>query len=135
MKYGKLKRTAGILLSAVLLLGSLAGCSGKENVEPGASPQGNGNSTEGEGGEQAMGRFLEDDVKLPIVFNDIFDMRKLEDGTIRVIGNNGDDGSKTVWDSKDSGVNWEKAFDIPAELEDGDNGYVDRKSTRLNSSH
>lgn len=125
MKYGKLKRTAGILLSAVLLLGSLAGCSGKENVEPGASPQGNGNSTEGEGGEQAMGRFLEDDVKLPIVFNDIFDMRKLEDGTIRVIGNNGDDGSKTVWDSKDSGVNWEKAFDIPAELEDGDNGYVD----------
>lgn len=125
MKYGKLKRTAGILLSAVLLLGSLAGCSGKENVEPGASPQGNGNSTEGEGGEQAMGRFLEDDVKLPIVFNDIFDMRKLEDGTIRVIGNNGDDGSKTVWDSKDSGVNWEKAFDIPAELEDGENGYVD----------
>ena len=125
MKYGKLKRTAGILLSAVLLLGSLAGCSGKENVEPGASPQGNGNSTEGEGGEQAMGRFLEDDVKLPIVFNDIFDMRKLEDGTIRVIGNNGDDGSKTAWDSKDSGVNWEKAFDIPAELEDGDNGYVD----------
>lgn len=125
MKYGKLKRTAGILLSAVLLLGSLAGCSGKENVEPGASPQGNGNSTEGEGGEQAMGRFLEDDVKLPIVFNDIFDMRKLEDGTIRVIGNNGDDGSKTAWDSRDSGVNWEKAFDIPAELEDGDNGYVD----------
>lgn len=125
MKYGKLKRTAGILLSAVLLLGSLAGCSGKENVEPGASPQGTGNSTEGEGGEQAMGRFLEDDVKLPIVFSDIFDMRKLEDGTIRVIGNNGDDGSKTVWDSKDSGVNWEKAFDIPAELEDGENGYVD----------
>lgn len=125
MKYGKLKRTAGILLSAVLLLGSLAGCSGKENVEPGDSPQGTGNSTEGEGGEQAMGRFLEDDVKLPIVFSDIFDMRKLEDGTIRVIGNNGDDGSKTVWDSKDSGVNWEKAFDIPAELEDGENGYVD----------
>ncbi len=50
MKYGKLKRTAGILLSAVLLLGSLAGCSGKENVEPGASPQGNGNSTEGRRG-------------------------------------------------------------------------------------
>lgn len=125
MKYGKLKRTAGILLSAVLLLGSLAGCSGKENVEPGDIPQGTGNSTEGEGGEQAMGRFLEDDVKLPIVFSDIFDMRKLEDGTIRVIGNNGDDGSKTVWDSKDSGVNWEKAFDIPAELEDGENGYVD----------
>lgn len=127
MKYGKLKRTAGILLSIALLLGSLAGCSGKENGEPKGGPQGNGNSTEGEGdgGEQAMGRFLEDDVTLPIVFGNIFDLRKLEDGTLRIIGNNGDDGSKTAWDSKDSGANWEKAFDAPAELQDEEHGYID----------
>ena len=31
MKYGKLKRAAGILLSVTLILGSLAGCGGKEN--------------------------------------------------------------------------------------------------------
>ncbi len=127
MKFGKLKRAAGILLSAALLLGSLAGCSGKENETPSGSAQGNSNSAEGggEGGEQAMGRFLESDVVLPIVFGNIFDMRKLEDGTIRIIGSSGDDGSKTVWDSKDSGANWEKAFDAPAEIQDEENGYID----------
>lgn len=126
MKYGKLKRAAGILLSFTLILGSLAGCSGKDN---GGAGNAGGNPTGGasgeEGGEQAMGRFLEEDVTLPIVFGNIYDMRKLEDGTIRIIGNNADNGTETVWDSKDSGENWEKAFDVPKELQDAGNGYID----------
>lgn len=127
MKYGKLKRATGILLSTVLILGSLAGCSGKENGGAGNENAGNtsGNSTEEDGGEQGMGRFLEEDVTLPIVFGNIYDMRKLEDGTIRIIGTNGDDNTKTVWDSKDSGANWEKAYDAPKELQDEENGYID----------
>ena len=32
MKYKGLKRATGILLSVILMLGSLSGCSGKENV-------------------------------------------------------------------------------------------------------
>ncbi len=127
MKYGKLKRAAGILLSAAVILGSLAGCSGKENESAGNGNTGaaGGESTEGDSGEQGMGRFLEEDVTLPITFSNIYDMKKLEDGTIRIIGNNGDDNTKTVWDSKDSGANWEKAYDAPEELQDEDNGYID----------
>lgn len=126
MKYGRLKRAAGILLSFTLILGSLAGCSGKDNAGAGdgAGNSPGGNSVE-EGGEQAMGRFLEEDVTLPILFGNIYDMRKLEDGTIRIIGKNADNGTETVWDSKDLGENWEKAFDAPEELQDAGNGYID----------
>ncbi len=131
MKYGILKRGAGILLSAVLILGSLAGCGKTDNGAVGNE----GNSQTGEkveeGGEQALGRFLEEDVTLPIVFSSIYDMRKLEDGTIRIIGKNADDGKETVWDSKDSGVNWEKAFDAPGELQDEENGYIDYAALSL----
>lgn len=126
MKYGKLKRAAGILLSVTLILGSLAGCGGKENGggnEGGTSAGENGG--EDGGGEQAMGRFLEEDVELPIMFGNIYDMKKLEDGTIRIIGKNADDNMETVWDSKDAGATWEKAFDAPGELQDGGNGYTD----------
>lgn len=115
------------MLSAAVILGSLAGCSGKENESAGNGTAGaaGGENTEGDSGEQGMGRFLEEDVTLPITFSNIYDMRKLEDGTIRIIGNNGDDNSKTAWDSKDSGANWEKAYDAPKELQDEDNGYID----------
>lgn len=127
MKYRTLKRTAGILLSLVLILGSLAGCSGKENGGSGNGNTGNagGSDTEGGSEEQAMGRFLEEDVTLPIVFGNIYDMRRLEDGTIRIIGKNADNGTETVWDSKDSGANWEKAFDAPEEIQDQGNGYTE----------
>ena len=60
MKYGILKRGAGILLSAVLILGSLAGCGKTDNGAVGNE----GNSQTGEkveeGGEQGLGRFLEE---------------------------------------------------------------------------
>lgn len=127
MKYGMLKRAAGTLLAAVLVLGSLTGCSGKgnESTSNGNTKASDENGAEGDGKEQAKGRFLEEDVTLPIVFGDIFDMKKLEDGTIRIIGINGDNGTKTVWDSKDFGVNWERAFDAPKEIQDEGNGYVD----------
>ena len=127
MKYGMLKRAAGTLLAAALVLGSLTGCSGKgnESASNGNTKASDENGAEGDGKEQAKGRFLEEDVTLPIVFGNIFDMKKLEDGTIRIIGINGDNGTKTVWDSKDLGANWEKAFDAPKEIQDEGNGYVD----------
>lgn len=125
MKYRKLKRAAGIVLSMAFALGTLAGCSGGSGEGAGGDGAGSPNQAESGGSGQAMGRFLEEDVTLPIVFSNIYDMRKLDDGTIRIIGDNGDDGVRTVWDSKDSGASWEKAFDAPAEIQDEGDGYVD----------
>lgn len=125
MKFRKLKRAAGIVLSMALVLGSLAGCSGGGAQESGDGGAGSSNQAGSGGGKQAMGRFLEEDVTLPIVLSTVYDMKKLEDGTIRILGDNGDNGARTIWDSKDSGVNWEKAFDVPAEIQDQGDGYVD----------
>lgn len=114
------KCTLGLFLSATLLIGSLSGCGGKD----GGAAGGSGGSGE-DGKEQAMGRFLEEEVEFPIVLGNVYDMRRLENGTIRVLGGNGDNGKKEVWDSKDKGTTWEKVYDLPAEIQDTDNGYVD----------
>lgn len=122
MKNKRWRRTAGILLSAILILGSFAGCTKKEEgAEGSTSSRGTGENQE----ETAMGRFLEEDVELPVVFGNIYDMKKLEDGTIRIIGGNGDNGNKETWDSKDGGTSWEKAYDFPGELQDEEKGYID----------
>lgn len=122
MKNKRLKRAAGILLSTILILGSFAGCTKKDGgTEGSTSSNGAGENQEG----TAMGRFLEEDVELPIVLGNIYDVKKLEDGAIRMIGDNGDNGNKEAWDSKDNGDSWEKAYDFPEELQDADNGYID----------
>ncbi|MCI8484203.1 MAG: carbohydrate ABC transporter substrate-binding protein [Lachnospiraceae bacterium] len=110
----------GLFLSAALLIGSFSGCGGKD----GSSASGSG----GAGGDdkgQAMGRFLEEEVELPIALGNIYDMKRMGNGTIRVMCSNGDNGNKEVWDSKDGGKTWEKAYDLPAEIQDTDDGYVD----------
>lgn len=132
MKHKLLKRAAGLLLSAVLVCTSLAGCSQKSGEEaqspaPGGSTAGASEQTGGDGadGERAMGRFLEEEVDTTVVFGNIYDMKKMEDGSIRIIGSDGDIGIKCAWESKDSGKTWEKLFEFPAEIQDSDNGYID----------
>ncbi len=129
MKHKILKRAAGILLSMLLVCGSLAGCSGSGQGGTGNGAAGGnaeGSNTEGNSGERAMGRFLEEEIETDIAFGNIFDMKKLSDGTLRIIGSNGDDGKKCAWDSKDQGATWEKAYDFPEEIQDSDQGYTDR---------
>lgn len=122
MKHKALKRTAGFLLSLILICGSFAGCSGKDQAGTGTAE----GTAEKNNKETAMGRFLEEEIDTGIAFGNIYDMKKLEDGTLRIIGSNGDDGKDGVWDSKDQGVSWEKTYDFPAELGDGEKGYIDR---------
>ncbi len=124
MKRKIVKRAAAMLLTMVMVCASLAGCSGKDQ-------KGTGNETVGKNAEEssekrAMGRFLEEEVDTDIVFGNIMDMKKLENGTLRIIGSNADDEMNSVWDSKDQGANWEKVYDFPAEIQDSDEGYADR---------
>ncbi len=135
MKNKKWKRMVGILVSIALLCSSLVGCSGKGN---GGSSNGAGGSgaggTEGSGGasdgsaggtEAAMGRFLEEEIEGSMLFANIFDMKGMDNGTIRLIGNDADQGKLCVWDSKDAGQSWEKAFALSDELQENGDGYVD----------
>jgi len=129
MKHKALKRTAGFLLSLFLVCGSFAGCSGKDQAGTGTAD----GTAEKNNKETAMGRFLEEEIDTGIAFGNIYDMKKLEDGTLRIIGSNGDDGKDGVWDSKDQGVSWEKTYDFPAELGDGEKGRMARQSASLMS--
>lgn len=125
MRIQKLKRAAGILLLFILVCGSLAGCSGKDQAGTGNGTAGgntDGTNTEAGSGERARGRFLEEEVDTGEVFREIYDMKKLEDGTLRIIALSEDDGQYGAWDSKDQGVSWKKAYNFPAEAR---NGYID----------
>lgn len=129
MKYGKWKRVMGALLAASLICASLVGCSkggAAENSNEGGGTDGSsqGNETQ-DAGEQTMGRFLEEELDIGGVFGNIFDMKKLEDGSVRIAGSDGNNGLKGVWDSKDAGATWEKAFDFPDELQDGNDAWMD----------
>jgi len=128
MRNRKLRRAVGVILSAVLFVVTLAGCSGKGETQT-DSPNGEeglkeSNRTQ-ESGERVMGRFLEADVEFPAPIGKVYDMKKQSDGSIRIIISNADNGHMEVWDSKDVGANWEKAYDFPDELQNEDVGYVD----------
>ena len=127
MRYRRLRRAVGIILSAVLLMATMAGCSGKGKTET-DSPNRDGGTEEGsstqQSGEPVMGRFMETDIEFPVTLGNVYDMKKQSDGAIRVIVSNADNEHMEVWDSKDGGANWEKAYDFPDEIQEGD-GYVD----------
>ncbi len=139
MKNKKWKRMVGILVSIALLCSGLVGCSGKGNGGSSDSVGSSAGGTEGSGGdsaggasdgsangtEAAMGRFLEEEIESAILFANIFDMKRMDDGTIRLIGNDADQGKLCVWDSKDAGQSWEKAFALSDELQENGDGYVD----------
>ncbi len=130
MRHKNMRRMIGLLLAAVLALACIAGCSGKGGGN-GADSAGNtvdganGESAGGDSGERAMGRFLEEEVDTGIDFGNIFDMKRLEDGTIRLIGADADSGQKGAWDSKDGGASWKQAYFFPRELGDSGDGYSD----------
>ncbi len=129
MKNRKWRRVIGTFVAASLLCASLVGCS------KGGSGNGGGTGNEGEAGgsgndaqsagEQAMGRFLEEEVDTGVVFGNIYDMKKLEDGSLRIVGSNGDNGRSGVWESTDGGETWKSVYDLPAEVQEQDNGWMD----------
>lgn len=115
MKCRGLKRIICLLLSVTLVLGTAGGCSGKGR---GQTKAGDGNSQAGnaqESGEQAKGRFQEEDIDTGVEIGDIYDLRRLEDGTVRLIDYIG---TSAVWDSGDQGKTWEKVYDFPSEVQE-----------------
>ena len=110
MKYKGFHRMICILLSAALVFTSLAGCEKK-----GTSGSSGGAGGDDSGG-RAMGRYMEEELSLPAEFSSIYDMKKLEDGSIRVAGCSED--RESVWETKDLGISWEKVYDFPEELQD-----------------
>ncbi len=117
MKYKGFYRITCMLLSAALVFAGFAGCRKKGRTGAGdpGSTESMGN-TQGEDGGRAMGRYMEEDLPLPAEFSSIHDMKKLEDGSIRMAGCS--EGKESVWESKDDGISWEKVWDFPEELQD-----------------
>ncbi len=129
MKDRKWRRTIGTLLAAAMICASLAGCSkggaagtGKDSGTGGGDSQGNGTES---AGEQAMGRFLEEELDTGVVFGNIYDMKKLDDGSLRIIGTNEDNGNSGVWDSADGGKTWQSVYDLPDEMQNSEKGWMD----------
>ncbi len=110
MKYKGFHRMICILLSAALVFTILAGCEKK-----GTSDSSDGACGDDSGG-RAMGRYMEEELSLPAEFSSIYDMKKLEDGSIRIAGCSED--RESVWETKDLGISWEKVYDFPEELQD-----------------
>lgn len=114
-----LKRMAGVVMAAMLLTTFLTGCStnGTEQSD-GSNGTDKGNKTEA----AAMGRYLEEDIKLPEGIDNIQALCEMEDDSLRLAGSGEKGGG--VWDTRDQGKTWNKVFDYPEELKGSDTKYV-----------
>mgnify|MGYP000783866457 FL=1 len=91
------KKILGLSLTAALLGTGFAGC--KDDTSEGTSA------------DKAMGRYLEEEAATPEGIVGVMDMRKLEDGRIRLLGME-ESGFFQIWDSRDEGTTWEKAVEL-----------------------
>lgn len=113
-----LKRMAGVVMAAMLLTTFLTGCSTNGTEQ---SDGGNG-TDKGNKTEAAMGRYLEEDIKLPEGIDNIQALCEMEDDSLRLAGSGEKGGG--VWDTRDQGKTWNKVFDYPEELKGSDTKYV-----------
>ncbi len=122
MKANRFQKMAWVLFSAALVVTVFAGCREKgtvgdiDGVADGAVNEASGIIEAVDGGGKAMGRYMEEELSLPANFSSIDDMKRLEDGSVRMVGRS--EGKESVWESKDSGVSWEKLYDFPDEIPD-----------------
>ncbi len=77
MKYRKWRRVIGTLMTAILICVSLTGCSkdeaGGTGNEGSVSSGDNQENGAGLAGEQAMGRFLEEELDTGVIFGNIYE--------------------------------------------------------------
>lgn len=103
-----IKKVLGLSLAAVISISTLAGCAiGKSE-----------NSIEGTKGTNtsAMGRYLEEERKLPQGMSKIINMNTLADGRVRMLASDNQNHS-SGWDSEDGGSTWTKVSSLPEEAE------------------
>lgn len=116
MKRGKWRRVIGTFVAALLISTSLAGCSNS-----GADSKENDTPSDG---KQAVGRFLEEELNTGVEFEEIYDMKRMEDGNLRIVGMEKDSGSSGVWESADAGKTWKSVCDLPAEVQGSALSYL-----------
>lgn len=100
-------KIVGVSLSVLLIASALSGCAGGKD---GADKNLNTKNT------AAMGRYLEEEVKPPEGTKAILSMVKQTEGGIRIAVSDMKN-KNSIWDSKDGGTTWTKAFDLPKEVE------------------
>ncbi len=122
MKERKWRRVIGTLVAAVLICVSLAGCSEEELGKDGSGDS-QGNDKE-YAGEQAKGRFLEEELDMGVAFSRIYDMKKMEDGSLRIVGEDEENKNSGVWESADAGKTWKSVYQLPTEVQ-GSAGWLD----------
>lgn len=107
------KRVISGMLCIMMML--LTACSGNDNTDDGASTDtgSDGAATNGKG------RYLETDSKLPDGVETVYCMRKLENGTIRMVAGNG------IFDSKDDGKTFDQSeFRYQVQMATSDENYL-----------
>ncbi len=123
MKCRKWKRVLGLLLAAILICAVLTGCSKNSAGENGQGIEGGKDAQGGE--ESARGRFLEEELSVGGKFDYVLDMRRLEDGSLRLVASAGV--NHAVWELSDDGENnLNKLYDFPEELRTSAAGAVQR---------
>lgn len=100
-----MKRRIFCLYLSLLMMVSLLlqGCSGKENSE--TKDPGKQDSAVLEGSSEAMGRYMEEQIELPVPVEVLFDLHCEEDGTLRMLFEN-EPCSLCLYESSDTGKSW-----------------------------
>lgn len=92
----KLNRIMAVILAMSLLI--LTACSGTEDKDL--------NTGQTSSGEKAMGRFMEDAFSMPENMALVYDMVKMADGKLRVVGSISEMDAPMIFDSTDGGQTW-----------------------------
>ena len=115
----KKKKIGALVLASVLAVQALGGCQKQTGETPGSGDArgstGTANASgaadgqaEGSGGETAMGRYLESEIAFPEGVYDACGMGVLEDGSLRLVGEDENAIGRSLWSSTDGGVSWNK---------------------------
>lgn len=103
-----IKKVLGLSLAAALSISTLAGCTIGNSDNSGGGAKGTNTS--------AMGRYLEEEMKLPQGMSKLINMNTLTDGRVRMLAAD-DENKSVIWDSKDAGSTWSKVSSLPEEME------------------
>ncbi|WP_027295101.1 ABC transporter substrate-binding protein [Robinsoniella sp. KNHs210] len=110
-----LKKVLALSMAGAVVISTLTGCvNGKSDNSGDGS-----NDTK----TSAMGRYQEEEMKLPEGLSQIMSMSKLADGGVRILANN-EKNKPGIWDSKDNGSTWTKVKDLTGDIVKSDSRII-----------